>query len=161
MREQLSFTNDLYDSDIKIADLYKEMKVIERDVHFLRTQVNTAAMQNPIEYNKLIKLYNSLSGALDWMGDLLFYLDDASCDIENKSLDYYKRLAKMETPVNSAGIINTFSFLARIEGIERDIFHAFRHYYNYIVNAKPCAMIFEELDDKAREAVVLAKRINV
>jgi hypothetical protein len=162
MGEQTSLTDDLYKKDIAIAKLYNDLRKIETEVHYFRTMVSIAKMEDKKQYKSLEKLFKSLTSVLDWMGDLLFSLDDESEDIKSKSLSSYKQLRDMNNPVESFGRIEYGKMAITIKGLERRLFRLFDLNYGILNQVKPCSIdIFEILDDEMREAARLMNKIKM
>jgi len=162
MGEQTSFTDDLYDVDIKIAELYKELKKVEVRIHFLRSTLSIIQMENnndPARQLRLVRLSRELTSALDWISDLMFYLDDASCDIESKSLTSYKRMRDMENPIERKIYVDTDKMAKEMLSIRVDLFRLFDVYDKYVDSVKPCMTIYENLIDVMRVAVKKMKEI--
>jgi hypothetical protein len=162
MGEQTSLTDDLYKKDIAIAKLYNDLRKVESEIHFLRTTVSIAKIQtrDKQEHKLLSKLFNSLTSSLDWLGDLLFYLDGASEDIKSKSLTSYKQLRDMNNPTESVSRVNYSKMLSDVKGLERRVFRLFDNNYGYMEEVKPCGTIFEILDDEMRVGALLMKKIK-
>ena len=160
MGEQTSFTDDLYDVDIKVAELYKELKKAESRIHFLRTTVSAVHMKCqhlPKPQEKLSDVIRELTSALDWVSDLMFYLDGASCDIEPKSLDSYKKLRDMNNPVQREGRPDFDAMHKEAIDIRIVLFRVFDKYHRYVDSVKPCMEIYENLIDVVRG---VAKKIK-
>lgn len=162
MGEQTSLTDDLYRKDIAIAKLYNDLRKVESEIHFFRTTVSIAKIQSrdKEEHRLLSDLFNTLTSSLDWLGDLLFYLDDASEDIKSRSLSSYKQLRDMNNPTESISRVNYGKMLTDIKGLERRLFRLFDNNYGYMEEVKPCGSIFEILDDVMREGAALMKKIK-
>jgi len=161
MGEQTSFTDDLYDVDIKIAILHKELRKIETRIHFLRSTIAIVKMKNnsPARMKKLNWMSRELTSALDWISDLMFYLNDASCDVETKSLTAYKKLRDMENPVEMRTYIDKEQLSSEMLNIRVDLFRLFDVYDKYIDSVKPCMTIYENLIDVVREAAKKMKEL--
>jgi spore maturation protein CgeB len=162
MGEQTSLTDDLYRKDIVIAKLYNDLRKVETDIHFFRTKVSYAKMNEGRDNiaKGLNKMFKSLTSTLDWISDLLFYLDGASEDIKSKSLTSYKQLRDMNNPTEGLGRVDYGRMSLEIKGLERRLFRLFDNNYCYIEEVKPCMAIFEILDDEMREGAVLMEKIK-
>lgn len=162
MGEQTSLTDDLYRKDIVIAKLYNDLRKIEADIHFFRTKTSVAKMQERREdiARELKRLEGSLTSTLDWLSDLLFYLDGASEDIKSKSLTSYKALRDMNNPTEAIGRVDYTSMTIELKGLERRLFRLFDNNYFFIDSVKPCMTLFEILDDVMREGAGLMKKIK-
>ena len=162
MGEQTSFTDDLYDVDIKIAKLYKELQKIEVRVHFIRSLVSiiqTYSHHTPEKHLHTSKVIRELTSALDWISDLQFYLEDSSCDIESKSLSSYKKLRDMENAIQRKVIVDKTKLAEEMLSVRIDLFRLFDEYDKYVDAVKPCMTVYENLIDVVRVAAREIKKI--
>jgi len=160
----MSLEDELFEKDIKIAELYDLLKKTETKAHTLRTVATSAIAQATYvspRHRALTGAVTELTSVLDWTGDLLFYLASESIDLEENSLDHYKTLRDMNYPVFREDEVDTTTMEASATEIRIDLFRLYDHYYEYINGTTICGKIFEECIEAARRSVKCFKGVKL
>jgi len=160
---QTNITDDLYEKDIVISELHSKLTDMERRMHYIRAIVSAAQVEyRPTKrlYKKLTDGYNLLTSTMDWLSDLMFYLGDESEDVEDMSLESYKRLTLADHTMIVEEMIDLEAVAEEVVNIRIGLMRLLDEYNDIIQGAKPCMSIYENLIESVRGAVKQFKEIN-
>jgi len=157
---QISLTDEYFDTEIKLTELYKKIVKIGRNIHFARTTVTIAQDQyrhSKKVYSLLVEAHSDLTLSLSWLGDALYTI---SKELPNKEDTDYWKLRDMLNFPSSTDKVNFNTLASSMLRYRKELFRLLDEYHSYIEDTGVLMAIFEVMIEEVRNSVKLLNKIK-
>lgn len=159
--KQISLTDEYYDKEIKLEELFKALRKEGRNIHFSRTSVTVALEQyrhSEKTYKLLLDSQLTLTLSLSWLGDALYTISKELPKGKNDG-DYWK-LRDMTNYPSRTGEINLGKLNRSVLNSRKGLFRLLDKYHSYIMETSVLMSIFEAMIEEVRNSVKILDKIK-